>query len=157
MHQKLFPKRNLEWDQDWIDFKVPPSPHSSPRRNRSEEGKTSDPSLLRAGQIQGSPGPVCRGPTTLVAQSWPSLCDPMDCRSPSSSVHGISQSSLLEWIAISFSRGSCPPGNWTPVSPALAGGFFTTKLPGKPHVSHLRNLKSPPTPGCAPPRRSQKV
>ena len=43
------------------------------------------------------------------------------------------------------------------VSPALAGGFFTTKPPGKSHASDLRNLKSPPTSGCVPPRRSLKV
>ena len=48
------------------------------------------------------------GPETqvcvLVAQSRPTLCDPMDCRSPGSSVHGILQARILEWVAISFSR-----------------------------------------------------
>ena len=42
----------------------------------------------------------------LVAQSCPALCDPMDCSPPGSSVHGILQAEILEWIAISFSRGS---------------------------------------------------
>ena len=41
-----------------------------------------------------------------VAQSCPALCDPRDGSPPSSSVHGIFQAILLEWIAISFSRGS---------------------------------------------------
>ena len=41
-----------------------------------------------------------------VAQSCPTLCDPMDCSLPSSSVHGIFQARVLEWIAISFSRRS---------------------------------------------------
>ena len=41
-----------------------------------------------------------------VAQSCPTLCDPMDCSLPGSSVHGIFQARVLEWIAISFSRGS---------------------------------------------------
>ena len=41
-----------------------------------------------------------------VAQSCPTLCDPMDCSPPGSSVHGILQARILEWIAISFSRGS---------------------------------------------------
>ena len=41
-----------------------------------------------------------------VAQSCPTLCNPMDCSLPSSSVHGIFQAIVLEWIAISFSRGS---------------------------------------------------
>ena len=39
-----------------------------------------------------------------VAQSCPTLCDPMDCSLPGSSVHGIFQARVLEWIAISFSR-----------------------------------------------------
>ena len=41
-----------------------------------------------------------------VSQSCLSLCDPMDCSPPSSSVHGILQARVLEWVAISFSRGS---------------------------------------------------
>ena len=43
-----------------------------------------------------------------VAQSCPILCDPMDCSLPDSSVHGIFQVRLLEWVAISFSRGASP-------------------------------------------------
>ena len=43
----------------------------------------------------------------LVTQSCPTLCNPMDCSLPgSSSVHGILQARILEWVAISFSRGS---------------------------------------------------
>ena len=42
----------------------------------------------------------------LVAQSCPILCDPMDCSSPGPSVHGILQAKILEWVAITFSRGS---------------------------------------------------
>ena len=41
----------------------------------------------------------------LVAQLSLTLCDPMDCTLPGSSVHGISQARILEWVAISFSRG----------------------------------------------------
>ena len=44
-----------------------------------------------------------------VAQSCPTLCDPMDCSLSASSVHGIFQALVLEWIAISFSRGSSQP------------------------------------------------
>ena len=44
-----------------------------------------------------------------VAQSCPTLCDPMDCSLPDSSVHGIFQARVLEWIAISFSKGSSQP------------------------------------------------
>ena len=42
----------------------------------------------------------------LVAQSCPTLCDPMDCSPSVSSVHGILQARILEWVAIPFSRGS---------------------------------------------------
>ena len=41
-----------------------------------------------------------------VAQSGPTLCDPMDCSLSGSSIHGIFQARVLEWIALSFSRGS---------------------------------------------------
>ena len=51
-----------------------------------------------------------------VAQSCPILCDPMDCRLPGSSIHGIFQARILEWIAISFYRRSYQPRDWTQVS-----------------------------------------
>ena len=44
-----------------------------------------------------------------VTQSCPTLCDPVDCSPPGSSVHGILQVRILEWIAVSFSRGSSQP------------------------------------------------
>ena len=50
---------------------------------------------------------------------------------PASSVHGILQARILEWVAISFSRDLPDPGI-EPASPALAGGFFTTEPPEKP-------------------------
>ena len=50
------------------------------------------------------------------AQLCPTLCDPMDCNLPESSVYGILQASILEWVAISFSRGSSWPRDWTGVS-----------------------------------------
>ena len=45
----------------------------------------------------------------LVAQSCLTLCNPMDCSSPGSFVHGISQARILEWVAFPFSRRSTPP------------------------------------------------
>ena len=51
-----------------------------------------------------------------VAQSCPTLCDPMDCSLPSSSVHGTFQAIVLEWVAISFSRGSSQPRDRIQVS-----------------------------------------
>ena len=59
-----------------------------------------------------------------VAQSCPTLCDPMDCSLPGSSVHGIFQARVLEWVAISFSRGSSQPRDQTWVS-RIAGRSFT--------------------------------
>ena len=51
-----------------------------------------------------------------VAQSCPTLCDPMDCSLPGFSVHGILQARVLEWVAIAFSRGSAQPRDPTQVS-----------------------------------------
>ena len=60
----------------------------------------------------------------LVTQSFPTLCDPMDCSPPGSSVHGILQARILEWLAICFSRESSRPRDRTQVS-CIADGFFT--------------------------------
>ena len=51
-----------------------------------------------------------------VTQSCPTLCNPVDCSLPGSSVHGILQARVLEWVAISFSRGSSRPRDRTQVS-----------------------------------------
>ena len=59
-----------------------------------------------------------------VAQSFPTLCDPVDCSPPGSSVHGILQARILEWVAISFSRGSSQPKDRTQVS-CIAGRRFS--------------------------------
>ena len=52
----------------------------------------------------------------VCAQSCWTLCDPTDCSPPGSSVHGISQTRTLEWVAISSSRGSSRPRNQTHIS-----------------------------------------
>ena len=49
-------------------------------------------------------------------QSCPTLCDPTDCSPPGSSVHGILQARILEWVAMPSSRGSSRPRDRTPVS-----------------------------------------
>ena len=51
-----------------------------------------------------------------VTQLCPTLCNSMDCSLPGSSIHGILQGRILEWVAISFSRGSSQPKDWTWVS-----------------------------------------
>ena len=59
-----------------------------------------------------------------VTQSCLTLCDPMDCSPTGSSVHGILQVRILDWVAISFSRVSSQPRDWTQVS-CIIGRFFT--------------------------------
>ena len=59
-----------------------------------------------------------------VAQLYPLFCNPMDCSLPGFSVHGIFQARVLEWVAISFSRGSSRLGDWTQVS-HVTGRRFT--------------------------------
>ena len=56
--------------------------------------------------------------------------NPMDCSPPGSSVHGIFQARILEWVVIPFTRGSSQSRDWIPVS-CIVGRFFTTKSPGK--------------------------
>ena len=68
----------------------------------------------------------------LVTKSCSTLCDPMDRSLPGSSVHGLSQARMLEWVAFP-SQGDFPNLGTepvSPVSPALAGRFFTTEPPG---------------------------
>ena len=60
----------------------------------------------------------------LVTQLCPILCDPTDCTLPGSSVYGILQARILEWIAIPFSRGSFRPRDQTRIA-CIAGRFFT--------------------------------
>ena len=62
------------------------------------------------------------------------LCNPMDCSLPDSSVHGILQARILQ-----YPPGALPNSrieSMSPVSPALAGGLFTTESPGKPKAYH---------------------
>ena len=60
----------------------------------------------------------------LVSQSHPTLYNPMDCSAPGSSIHGILQTKILEWVAILFSRGSSRPRDRTWVA-CIAGKFFS--------------------------------
>ena len=58
-----------------------------------------------------------------VAQSCLTLCNPVDCSPPGSSIHGILQARVLEWVAISFSRGSSWPRDRTQVSRIVGKRF----------------------------------
>ena len=69
-----------------------------------------------------------------------SSCDPTDCSPPGSSVHGILQPRILEWVTISFSRGSFPPRNRTWVS-CIAVNSLTTELQGNQLKADYDTLK----------------
>ena len=60
----------------------------------------------------------------VYAQSCLTPCNPMDCSLPGCSVHGILQVRILEWVAISYPRGSSQPRDQT----------CTTEAPGKPNL-----------------------
>ena len=65
------------------------------------------PPMLLLPHLPGlGPGPVSVSLDQLVAQSCLTLCDPMDCSWPGSSVHGLLQAGVLEWFAIPLSRES---------------------------------------------------
>ena len=59
----------------------------------------------------------------FVTQSCPTLCDPIDCSPPGSSVYGILQARIVEWVIFSYSGGSFQPRDWTQVS-CIASRLF---------------------------------
>ena len=71
----------------------------------------------------------------FIRQSCLTLCDSMDCSSPSSFVQGILQARILKWVAISFSRAFSQSRDWTQVS-ALQTDSFSSEPPRKPHLYH---------------------
>ena len=95
--------------------------------------KTGLNSTLKKGKIMAS-GPIVLGMHAQSLQWCPNLCNPMDYSPPASSVHGISQARILEWVAMPSSRGSSWPKDWTSVSSVActAGRFFIAKTLGKP-------------------------
>ena len=70
----------------------------------------------------------------LIAQLCQIVCNPMDCSPPGSTVHGILQARILEWIALPFSKGSFWPRDQTQVS-CIAGIFSTVWATGEAHWS----------------------
>ena len=81
-----------------------------------------------------------RAPQTLVyvmrAQSCPTLWDPMDCSPPGSSVHGIIQAKILEWVVM-LSPGNLPNPGIEIQSPVLQADSLPSEPPGKPIVSRV--------------------
>ena len=79
---------------------------------------------------------------TLASQLCLTLCNPKDCSLPGSSVHGIFQARVLEWVAMSFSWGTSQPRGRTRVS-HIVGRCFTSEPPGKSNTvfqQHKRRL-----------------
>ena len=116
---------------EWAAF---PSPGDFPHR-RTEP---MSPALPGGFFTIESPGKLLNALVVLFftfnicPQSCQTLCDPIDCSPPSSSVHGILQARILEWVAISSSRALSRPRDPTvsPVFPTSAGRFFTTEPAG---------------------------
>ena len=77
-----------------------------------------------------------------VTQSCPTPCDPMDCSLPGSTVHGIFQARILEWVAISYSRGSFGPKDRTHVSCVSCIGrrILYHCANGEPHLVPFNNF-----------------
>ena len=71
-----------------------------------------------------NPDPSTHSSCCFVTQLCLNLCDPMNCSPPGSSVHGILQERIVEWVAIPFCRGSSPPRDRTWVS-CITGRFLT--------------------------------
>ena len=108
---------------NWLlSVKLPWTPRAQQAQSRVME---SDLAAIQSTNLSGGGG------GGLVAKSCLTSCDPMDYSPPVSSVHGISQASILEWVAISFFRNLPNPGI-KPASPASAGRFFTTEPQGSP-------------------------
>ena len=63
----------------------------------------------------------------------------MDCSLPGSSVHGLLQARILEWVALSFSRGSSLLSDQTQVS-CIAGRFFSNSATGEAHTHHICHI-----------------
>ena len=80
-----------------------------------------------------------RTKTVLVAQLCLTLHNPIDCSPPGSSVHGILQARILEWVTIPFFRGSSQLRDWTQVS-WIAGRFFTVWATREAHQDHRYNV-----------------
>ena len=97
------------------------SPHGPQGRSLSE---TQEPITSQRRPELGKQFPTSARKVLLI-QSCPTLYGPMNCSPPDSSVHRILQARTLEWVAISFSRGSSQSRNQTGVS-CIAGGFFTS-------------------------------
>ena len=108
---------------------------------RTEANEPSGKFLRASDQERGH---VRRMAHCLAAKSCLTLCEPKNCSLPGSSVHGISPVRILEWVAISFFRGSSQPRDRSCInlmSPALAGGSLPLASSGKPMTMMISALR----------------
>ena len=91
--------KTQQWPQDWTKSVFIPIPKKGNAKECSKQSKA-------------------------LAQSCPTFCNPVDCSLPGSSIHGILQARILQWVAISFSRRSSQARDRTWVS-RIAGKRFT--------------------------------
>ena len=130
----------------WGWYQEQPQYRPTPAASHALSTRVSDSSLTWISLLP--PPPLC------CAQLYPTLCDPMDCSTPCSSVHGICQARILEWVAISYSRVIFPTQASNPHFLSLMHGqadSLPTKSPGKPfmHIHiFLFYLHSSPTIKC---------
>ena len=83
--------------------------------------------------------PVCC--ISEVLQSCLTLCKPIDCSPPDSSICGIFQAGVLEWVASSFSRGSSQPRDWTWVSCICRQMLYRLSHQGSPQLFSTEKIK----------------
>ena len=112
---KTGPRTNISWICVFIqDFNLPKGTQKYIAKSNLSNAK---PIYFKWSEVK-----------VLVTQPCLTICSPMDCSFPGSSVHRILQARILEWVAISNSRGSSQPREQTWVS-WIAGTFFTDGAP----------------------------
>ena len=98
----------IAWRRTWW-----PTPIFLPRESHGQRSLVGYSHGVTKSQTRQSAFTYLNVLAGLSVKLCPTLCDPMDCSPPGSSVHGILWARILEWVAISFSRGYYWPRDWT--------------------------------------------
>ena len=132
---------NWETDNSWTSLSGWSPPTAEQVSRFSSDSLYFSPSLLFLMELGSS----------AVTQSCLTLCNPVNCSPPGSSVLGILQAEIWEWVAIPFFRGFSQPKDWTP-SPALQADSLPSEPPGKPLITrsspHFSTILNPSRPTC---------
>ena len=145
----------LRWFS-WPSFSSPKS--TSPKNNWHKQAKPGKTILFAlASKLPHKVAHFCsflsrasqKVKETEVAQLCLTLCNPLDCSLPGSSFHGIFQARILEWVAISFSRGSSRPRGWIRVSHTVGRLALPSELPEAPvWLGHFHPVTHSPGRKC---------